>query len=255
VTVNPFWLEPSVTFDTGKVTIFGKASSAPGPVTLVATIKFTVTYQGVSPDVDSTYLNLSDIVLWDHKMQIPQGTHGYGRVIIYGIGTNHDIAIANVTTSKTIAGQGYPVGVIVTVENHGDFTETFNVTAKADAAVVGTKEVTLIFGGSVNVTITWDTTTFAYGTYVVSAFADQVPGEFHTLDNNMTDGTVQVGIPGDVDGNHRVNMLDLYYIALNFGKNAPYASMQIANCDIDDNGKINMIDLYIAALHFAQTEP
>jgi hypothetical protein len=41
----------------------------------------------------------------------------------------HDIAVVNVTASKTIVGRNYPMSITVTVENQGDYTETFNVTA------------------------------------------------------------------------------------------------------------------------------
>jgi len=41
----------------------------------------------------------------------------------------HDVAVTNVTPSKTVIGQGYSMYINVTVENQGDFTETFNVTA------------------------------------------------------------------------------------------------------------------------------
>jgi PKD repeat protein len=60
-------------------------------------------------------------------------------------------------------------------------------------------------------------------------------------------------IPGDVNADGIVNMLDLYKIALNYGKTAPYDTPEIANCDIDSNGIINMLDLYIAAIHYGQT--
>jgi hypothetical protein len=79
--------------------------------------------------------------------------------------------------------------------------------------------------------------------------ADTVPNETEIYDNTLTDGMVYVGVPGDVDSNHVVNMLDLYNVALHFGAsfgNPNYA----ANCDIDDNGIINMLDLYISATHY-----
>jgi hypothetical protein len=50
-------------------------------------------------------------------------------------------------------------------------------------------------------------------------------------------------------------MLDLYLVSLNFGKTAPYATPETANCDIDWNGIINMLDLYIAATHYGQHDP
>jgi len=42
---------------------------------------------------------------------------------------HHNIAVVDVKSSKNIVGQGYSVSINVTVENHGNFTEAFNVTA------------------------------------------------------------------------------------------------------------------------------
>jgi len=104
-------------------------------------------------------------------------------------------------------------------------------------------------------TYVWNTTDAPKSNYTVIAVIEQVPGETDTSDNLLVDGTIYVGTPGNVDGNSIVNMLDLYYVSLNFGRNAPYASYAIANCDIDNNGIVNMLDLYIAAIHFGQTDP
>jgi hypothetical protein len=41
----------------------------------------------------------------------------------------HDVAVVNVVPSKTVVAQGYYLPTNVTVENKGDFAETFNVTA------------------------------------------------------------------------------------------------------------------------------
>jgi hypothetical protein len=41
----------------------------------------------------------------------------------------HDVAISNLTCCKTVVGQGYAIYITVTVENRGNATETFNVTA------------------------------------------------------------------------------------------------------------------------------
>jgi len=85
VTIDSFWTEPpNITFDVDKITILVRAPSAPGPDALVATIKFTVMYQGVAPYEDSTDLTFSDVALWDHQYQIDLGTHGKGTVTIKG---------------------------------------------------------------------------------------------------------------------------------------------------------------------------
>jgi len=47
------------------------------------------------------------------------------------VGGVHDIAISNVTSSKTVVGQGFSSNINVTVENQGTYTETFNVTLYA----------------------------------------------------------------------------------------------------------------------------
>jgi hypothetical protein len=49
-------------------------------------------------------------------------------------------------------------------------------------------------------------------------------------------------------------MLDLYRVALNFGKTIGQPGYD-PNCDIDDNHIINMLDLYITALNFGKTDP
>ena len=52
---------------------------------------------------------------------------------------NHDVAISNVIPVKTIVGQNYTTLVYVLVENQGDFTETFNVTAYYGGTPISTE--------------------------------------------------------------------------------------------------------------------
>jgi parallel beta-helix repeat protein len=166
-----------------------------------------------------------------------------------------DFAVTNVIPSKTAVGQGYSATINVSVTNQGNKIEGYNLTVYANSTKVKTEYLTLKGGSNVTLAFLWNTTSLAKGNYTITAVLEALAEEADTSDNSLTDGTVYVGVSGDVDGNHWVNMLDLYYVALNFGKTAPYATLQIANCDIDDNGIINMLDLYIAATHFGQTDP
>ncbi len=84
VTIDPFWTELDLVFETGKLTMVLNASTSPGADTLVATITFTVVYQGTFPDEDSTALMLSDVELWDHQYAITPGTLYEGQVVIRG---------------------------------------------------------------------------------------------------------------------------------------------------------------------------
>jgi hypothetical protein len=177
----------------------------------------------------------------------------------------HDVAVTHVTTAKTgclpkpTVGQTYILRINVTVQNQGNFTETFNATVYATGVsppvFVGNQKVTDLLAGETRIVpFSWTTTGVPYGSYNMNATAETLLHETDVTDNTLVDGPVDVVIPGDIDGNHIVNMLDLYKIALAFGatKGSPN---YVANCDIEDNGIINMLDLYIAALHFGQTDP
>jgi len=106
--------------------------------------------------------------------------------------------------SKTVVGQGYSVGINVTVENQGDYTETFNLGVFCSLIpidpLIETKEITLTSLNSTTFTFMWNTTGFAKGNYTISANAWPVLGETYTADNNCTDGRILVTKVGDLGG-------------------------------------------------------
>ena len=104
----------------------------------------------------------------------------------------YDLAVTNITLSKTIVGQGYNLDINVTIANEGDFTETFNVTAYANTTITQTQTIILTSGNSTIITFTWNTTGVLYGNYTISAYAVPVPGETDKTDNMKTDGIVWV---------------------------------------------------------------
>ena len=131
----------------------------------------------------------------------------------------HDIVVTDVTSSKTIVGQGYCLSINVTVENQSDFTETFNVTAYANTTPITLQTVTLTSGNSSTVTFTWNTTGVAKGNYTISAYATRVLGETDTTDDNTyIDGIVMIVIPGDINADKKVNILDAILLARYFGE-------------------------------------
>jgi hypothetical protein len=202
-------------------------------------------------EVGDCPLTLYNVTLYNSYVNtIPlQAVGGYGYFTLY---QGHDVAVIAVEPSKTIVGKGFCSSIAVTVKNYGSFNETFNTTAYANATAIQTHSTDLTAGNSTRLTFTWNTTGFPYGNYAISAYATPVPGETYTANNNYTDGVVCVGVPGDVDGNGLVNMIDLYKIALCFGS-CPGTPSYDPNCDVDGNGLINMMDLYIAALYYGQS--
>jgi hypothetical protein len=90
-----------------------------------------------------------------------------------------------VSPSETVVGQGFSTSIDVTVADQGSYTETFKVTAYTNATSIGSQNVTLSSGNSTTITFTWNTTGFAKGNYTISVYAEPVPGETDTADNNF----------------------------------------------------------------------
>ena len=158
----------------------------------------------------------------------------------------HDVAVTNVTTSKTgctpmpTVGQNLTMTVNVTVADTGDFDEN-NVTVTAYAApsmppsiTIGQVYVNLTAGNSVNLTLTWNTTGASYGNYTISATAGPVLGETNTGDNTLSDGKILVTIPGDINGDFTVGLADLVTLANAYGSR-PGDVKWNPNSDLDNN--------------------
>jgi hypothetical protein len=224
----------------------------------------TVTFKAVGGG--NTPLHMADIKLGDEKIppqDIPY-TAFDGSVQVTG--GNHDVAITNAASAKTVIGQGYGGNVTVTVQNQGNSPETFNVTAYANTTSVASQNVTLSSGSSTAITFTWNTTGFAKGNYTISAYAMPVPGETDTADNNFTGGWVIVSIVGDITGalnvypDGRVGLVDVYKVAMNFGTNAPptlpnWDPYWGPVCDINNDGTVNLKDYYAVCLNFGNIDP
>jgi hypothetical protein len=201
-------------------------------------------------------LALRDTKLRDRDIQPIDHTTADGNVHVLGIG---DIAVTGVNPLKTIVGQGYPMRINVTVENRGDLTETFNVTTFANDTSIQNKTITLTSKNSTTVTFTWSTTGFAKGNYTISAYAWPLPNEVNEDNNRLTNGSVLVSIPGDVDGDINGGQYDVFlYDAVKllacygFKEDTPGYN---PNCDIDDDGRIFLYDAVILLSHYGEKYP
>lgn len=120
-----------------------------------------------------------------------------GVVMVIGPPPSHDIAITSVMLyNTTTVSPGEVVTITATVQNQGDFNESFNVTAYYDNTILETKTVNDLSSGSyVTLAFLWDTSGVAGGQYQVKAEASIVPGEVDTADNFYADGWVTVTGP------------------------------------------------------------
>jgi hypothetical protein len=163
----------------------------------------------------------------------------------------YDVAVTNVTSSKTVVGQGYSGDMTVTVQNKGDQTENVKVTVNANTTSIQSLNVTLSSGNSTIVTFSWNTTDVAYGNYTISAYATPVPGETNTTDNNCTGGLVAVSIPGDINGDFKVSLVDVVLLAQAYGSKPDSANWN-PNADIDDSGIAGLSDLAVVAANYGK---
>ena len=163
--------------------------------------------------------------------------------------TEYDIGITEISPSKTIIGEGYNLPINITIMNYGAYSEAFNVTLYVNETLLELQAVTLASGNSTTLTIPWNTTGVAMGSYTITAIATLLPDETDTPDNTLTDGTVMVTFQGDVNGDGKVRIDDILAIALAFGSDLGDPDYD-PNLDVNGDDEIRVDDILIAALNF-----
>ena len=166
----------------------------------------------------------------------------------------HNVAVINVTPSKSVVGQGYSLNINVTAANQGDYTETFNATLYANTTSIATQTVTLTSGNSTTITFTWNTTGFAKGNYTISAYAWPVEGETDIEDNTLTDGWIVVTVIGDINGDFKVDIEDLVLVIKHFGSYPSHPKWN-PNADVNSDNKVDIKDLVLVIKHFGEHYP
>jgi len=223
-------------------TLIGQGSGATGNGTL-ATITFKAKQAGTAT------LQLAETDMLDSQMPPNHITHTTedGTIDIVG----HDIAITNITPLKTIVGQGYTMNVNVTAANQGSFTETFNVTLYANTTAINQTEITLTSGASTTITLTWNTTGFAYGNYTIKAVAEIVLGEVDIADNTFINGWIAVSLPGDLNFDKFVDGRDLGIVGRAYAT-FPSCEKWNPNADINEDRFIDGRDLGIVGRNYGK---
>ena len=164
----------------------------------------------------------------------------------------HDIAITNMTLSKTVVGQGFNLYIDVQAVNKGNRIETVNITVYINTTIIAqTANLTI---GTTIITFTMNTTNLAKGNYTITAYASPVLGENNTNDNTFTyDGSIIITVPGDVDGDRDIDIYDIVRLASIYGTKRGEARFN-PNCDVDSNDEINIYDVVIATSRYGYKE-
>lgn len=223
------------------------------PITTYANITF-ITMQFRIVGVGATPLNLTDTNLVDSTGQplTHELVHGYFRNQM-----NRDVAILNVTVSKTEVYVGWPLNITVTVKNKGNETETFYVTtyySNNQTYLIGNQTIiNLLPDAQINLIFTWNTTGVSpCHNYTLSAEASPVPYEINLTDNTFTDGTVNIKMLGDLNGDGVIDMKDLAPIAAAFGADPSHPRWN-PEADLNRDNVIDMRDLAYCAANFGKT--
>jgi parallel beta-helix repeat protein len=175
----------------------------------------------------------------------------------------HNVAVMDVTVSKTIVCKGYLANFKIMVENQGNHPETFNVTIYAisltDTSVIGRWEVTLSPGEKNTSSFVWNTTSFAKGNYTISSNASQVMDEIDIYDNAFADNWISVSTLGDINADGKVDVKDVYAVGRAYGTSLegpnPSGRTYNPNCDINGDDKVDVKDYYIVCKHYGEVDP
>jgi hypothetical protein len=171
---------------------------------------------------------------------------------ISGAPTVPDVTIINVTSYKTVVSLGYSLNITVTAANPGEYPEPFNVIVYANTTVVETRTVNNLNGISTVLDFSWNTTGFAKGNYTLNGYAQPVPGETNTADNNFSSPTAVLVtiLPGDLLPPFGVvDMKDIAYISKRFSTD-PSKPLWNPNADINGDVRVNMKDIAITVDNF-----
>jgi len=168
----------------------------------------------------------------------------------------HDVALVDVVSSATQVYVGQVVNITATVQNQGIFTETFTVTCKYELEgiehIIGVMTINnLAPQANTSIIFTWTTTDITVHT--IKAEIPPLTGETDTADNTMTSPTtVKVKILGDINGDGKVDMTDVYEIAKAFGSYPEHPRWN-PDADLNKDGKIDMRDIYRVVTNFGRT--
>jgi hypothetical protein len=215
------------------------------PPLTVVTLKFRIKARGI------TALDLYDTSLTDRAgspitHEVEDGL--FANVI-------RDVALINVTRSRTEAYTGWIVYINVTAENQGDLTETFDV--KVYYGTNGTIGTITFMDVDPNVTVTktiaWNTMSVkACQNYTIWAEAIPLPYEIDLADNFFSDGAVKIWLMGDVNHDRKVDGRDVAIAAKAFASYPGHPRWD-PTADLNQDNKIDGKDIARIAANFGRT--
>jgi hypothetical protein len=164
----------------------------------------------------------------------------------------HDVAIINITLPNSWVFHGYNAKINVTAQNLGVFTETFDIKAYYNSTfLIGTIHVTdLPPSESLEAQFIFNTSELLpCHTYDISAEATQVLYEYDTTNNFLTDGGLKIRWLGDLNGDDKVDVKDVYIVSQAYGSYPGHPRWNPI-ADINQDLKVDIKDIYIVSRNY-----
>jgi parallel beta-helix repeat protein len=163
--------------------------------------------------------------------------------------------ITDITPTRTVVAEGYPIDIQVSLENLYVESAFFNITLYANENSIETKNITLASQNSTTLQFAWNTTGFAKGNYTISAKVNTVLNETYTARITYTDDWVVITILGDINGDFKVDVKDLVLVIKHFGSYPGSIKPWNPNADVNTDNKVDIKDLVLVIKHFGEHYP
>jgi hypothetical protein len=161
-----------------------------------------------------------------------------------------DVAVTEAKLYKKVYGQNSTTYINTTILNQGDFTETFNFTILANSTIIHIQNVTLLSGNSTKIEFMWNVT-LPVGNYTIRAEAS-IENDTDISDNVFIYGLITISIPGDINADGKVNIIDIAIAARAFGSKLGEERFE-PNADLNEDGVTNILDISAIAREFGET--
>jgi len=200
-----------------------------------------------SPDANGT----STLDLWNTKLVSPRA--GSISHIVRG---DSDVEVVSVTPQATIAYEGYPRNITVTIKNKAPTPQDITVTVYCNSSMLETKKVmNLAPGAFETINFTWIPVTL-YGNYEITAVASTGSSAYEGYDeSSLGGGSVLLTIPGDVNRDRIVDVFDILIIkwCRSGPPPGPGGYEYDIDVDINNDGTIDVFDILIAKKHLGES--
>jgi hypothetical protein len=184
-------------------------------------------------------LNTGDNILVDGKVWIM--THF------------HDVAIVDVVSESWVY-VGWTAHINVTAQNMGEYTESFDINAYYDSTLIGTIHVLNLAPGSYyEAHFDLNTSTLLpCHNYTITGEATLVPYEYNETNNILIGPSLKVRFIGDLNGDGKVDLKDVYIVSLAFGSYPGHPKWN-PMADLNGDNKVDLKDVYLVTKNYGKT--